>query len=232
MEFLGAGCYPKAQSQFGLHFLSIQASSGARGRADPSQSCGQGRSHGAVLGLGLWGLVEDVGPPLPPQPPSFSTASPVPPWPLDAQGGPWAPRAPTFPSQWTPPLSRPSDSLLPWPTATPCLLAGGRLKVVPKPRGLECEGRSAARVWSSSRSSRSNRGQPGIAPPGTCCSPGESGPPLSLSLDLLFFHPHEEGSDLRAQDKSHPLAGRRPRVQGSGKPPTPTSSHCTSLIQA
>lgn len=113
-----------------------------------------------MLGLGLWGLVEDVGPPLPPQPPSFSTASPVPPWPLDAQGGPWAPRAPTFPLQWTPPPSRPSDSLLPWPSATPCLLAGGRLKVVLKPRGLECEGRSAARVWSNSRSSRSNRGQP------------------------------------------------------------------------
>lgn len=65
-------------------FLSIQASSGASSRADPSQSCGQGCSHGAVLGLGLWGLVEDVGPPSPPQPPSLSIASSVPPWPLDA----------------------------------------------------------------------------------------------------------------------------------------------------
>lgn len=65
-------------------FLSIQASSGASCRADPSQSCGQGCSHGAVLGLGLWGLVEDVGPPSPPQPPSLSIASSVPPWPLDA----------------------------------------------------------------------------------------------------------------------------------------------------
>lgn len=160
-----------------------------------------------------------MGPPLPPQPPSLRTASPVPPWPLDAQGGPWALRAPTFPSQWTPPPSRPSDSLLPWPSATPCLLAGGRLKVVLKPQGLECEGRSATGVWSSSSSSRSNRGQPRIAPPGTCSGLGESGPLLSLSLDLFFLHLHEEGSDLRAQDKSHPLAGRRPRVQGSGKAP-------------
>lgn len=86
MDSLGGGCCPKAQSQFGLLFLSIQASSRASSRADPSQSCGQGCSHGAVLGLGLWGLVEDVGPPLPPQPPSLSIASPDPPWPLDEQG--------------------------------------------------------------------------------------------------------------------------------------------------
>lgn len=73
-------------SQFGLLFLSIHASSGTSSRADPSQSCGQGCSHGAVLGLGLWGLVEDVGPPSSPQPPSLSIASPVPPCPLDSQG--------------------------------------------------------------------------------------------------------------------------------------------------
>lgn len=91
---LGGGCYPRAQSQFGLLFLSLQASSGASSRADPCRSCRQGCSHGAVLGLGLWGLVEDVGPPSPPQPPSLSIASPVPPWPLDAQGGPWLPEPP------------------------------------------------------------------------------------------------------------------------------------------
>lgn len=138
------------------------------------------------------------------------------------RAAPGLPELPLFPHSGRPLRPAPVTHCSPWPSATPCLLAGGRLKVVLKPRGLECEGRSAARVWSNSRSSRSNRGQPGIAPPGTCCGLGESGPPLSLSLDLLFFfHPHEEGSDLRAQDKSHPLAGRKPRVQGSGKAPQP-----------
>lgn len=86
-----------------------------------------------------------------------------------------------------------------------------------KPRGLECEGRLAARVWScrtpaaTEASLGSHRQEPAVA----WRSEGLPSP----CLWTFCFHHHEEGSDLRAQDKSHPLAVRRPRVQGSGKGP-------------